>query len=220
MTTLLVTHRDTTAAMETSLCGPAMAANHAAAILTGLLIDQPLQEVVEKLSQLRVIPGRGERLESYGHASVVLDAGGSPDRVVTALRTYRSMKSGGRLWCVLAVNGSDSPEWLARYGSLMERFADNAIVTSQTERKSGFLSASHAVLDGVERCAAFRLVADRRRAIEWAVSEAGPNDTILLVTGQRNQTAVEQRSDIQRISRWVESARESGDSPATLSIFK
>ena len=84
MTTLLFTHRDTTAVMETSLCGPAMAANHAAAALVGLLIAQPLQDVVEKLGQLRVIPGRGQRLEAYGHATVVLESGGSPDRITTA----------------------------------------------------------------------------------------------------------------------------------------
>ncbi len=224
MTTLLVTHQDTTAAMETSLCGAAMAANHAASILVGLLLAKPLQEIVEKLSQLRSIPGRGQRLESFGHAAVVLDAGGSPDRLATTLRTYRSMKSNGRLWCVLAINGNDSPELLSRYGNAMERFADNAIITAQAGTKSSFLSASHGVLDGVERCAALRLVADRRRAIEWAVSEAGPNDTIVVVTGERNQTAVEQRSDIEIISRWVESERErhakqSQANPVKLTIF-
>lgn len=220
MTTLLVTHQDTTAVMETSLCGAGMAANHAAAIMVGLLVGQPLHEVVEKLSQLRCVPGRGQRLESFGQAAVVLDAGGSPDRVATTLRTYRSMKSAGRLWCVLAIDGNDPPEVLARYGNLIERFADNAIVTAQTEAKSSFLKASHGILDGVEKCAAFRLVADRRRAIEWAISEAGPNDTILCISGEKNQTAHAQRSDIERIGGWVDSARESKDEPVKLSIFK
>ena len=226
MTTSLITHQDTTAVMETSLCGPAMAANQAAAVLVGLLIGEPLQEVVEKLSQLRSLPGRGQRVEGFDQATVVLDAGGSPDRAATALRTFRSMKSPGRMWCVLAIDGNDSPELQARYGSLLERFADNAIVTSRAEAKASFLSASHAVLDGVEKCASFRLVADRRRAIEWAVSEARPGDTILFITGERNQTATEQRSDIERISGWIDSARKAGakadnaeNNPVKLSIF-
>ena len=116
MTTLLVTHHDTTAVMETSLCG----AGHGGRIMLprswlACLSISRLQEVVEKLSQLRCVPGRGQRLESFGHAAVVLDAGGSPDRVATTLRTYRSMKSAGRLWCVLAIDGNDPPETLARY---------------------------------------------------------------------------------------------------------
>jgi UDP-N-acetylmuramoyl-L-alanyl-D-glutamate--2,6-diaminopimelate ligase len=220
MTTLLVTHHDTTAVMETSLCGAGMAANHAASISVGMLVGQPLHEVVEKLSQLRSIPGRGQRLESFAHAAVVLDAGGSPDRVTTTLRTFRSMKSAGRLWCVLAIDGSDSPEVLARYGNLIERFADNAIVTAVTEGNSSFLKASHAILDGVEKCAAFRLVANRRRAIEWAISEARPNDTILFITGEKNQAAHAQRSDLERISGWVDSAREPNDEPVKLKVFQ
>jgi UDP-N-acetylmuramoyl-L-alanyl-D-glutamate--2,6-diaminopimelate ligase len=213
MTTLLITYQDTSAVMETSLCGAAMAANLAAAVLVGLLVAQPLQEIVEKLCQLRSVPGRGQRLESFGQAAVVLDAGGSPERATSALRTFRSMKSAGRLWCVLAINGNDSPEQLAQYGTQLERFADNAILTSKLGAKSTFLAASHAVLDGIEKCAAFRLVADRRRAIEWAVSEAGPLDTILVITGQQKQTAAEHRTDIERISGWVSAARELNEKP-------
>jgi UDP-N-acetylmuramoyl-L-alanyl-D-glutamate--2,6-diaminopimelate ligase len=213
MTTLLVTHHDTTTVMETSLCGPAMAANHAAATLFGLLIAQPLALVVETLSQLRVVPGRGERLEHFGHATVVIDAGGTPDRVATTLRTYRASKAPGRLWCVLAANGHDAPQTLARYGTLLEQLADHSIVTAQLPTKATFLAASHGVLDGVQRCAAFRLVADFRRAIQWAVSAARPSDTILVITGQRGQSAREQRVDLEQISAWVEEARQSPAAP-------
>ena len=203
----------------------AMAANHAAATLVGLLIAQPLQDVVEKLGQLRVIPGRGQRLESYGHATVVLESGGSPDRIATALRTHRSMKSGGRLWCLLAIDSEIPGEHLAQLGSSMERFADSAIVTSTLAGKRTFLSASHHVLDGVERCASFRLVADRRRALEWAVSEAGPQDTVVLFLNERNQTAQQQRCDIEQITKSLEEMRESRNKPTQspapthLSIF-
>ncbi len=211
VTTLLVSHGDATAAMETHLCGAAMAANHAAAIAFGLLIGEPLERIVEKLSQLRSIPGRTQRLEQYSHAAVVLDAGGTPERAATTLRTCRSMKGAGRLWCVLAINGGDDPETLARYGTLTERFADHTIVTSQAGKKSSFLGATHNVLDGVNKCAAFRMVADRRRAIEWAVSEARPDDTILVIAGERHDNAVSQRSDIERLGAWVETARNSQD---------
>lgn len=220
MTTLLVTHHDTTAVMETSLCGAGMAANHAAASTVGLLSGLPLQDVVEKLSQLHSIPGRGQRLESCSHAPVILDAGGSPDRLTTTLRTYRSMKAGGKLWCVLAVDGTDPPETLARFGSLIERFADNAIVTAAGDGSSSFLQASHALLDGVEQCAAFRLVANRQRAIEWAIAESGSNDTIVFITGEKNQTAHAQRSDLERIQGWVDEARNPNDQPAKLKVFK
>lgn len=205
MTTLLMSHDRTTAVMETTLCGAAMAGNHAAAAAAGLLIAQPLHEVVERLGSLRMIPGRGQSLSQFGNATVVLDRGGSPDRAGETLRTYRSMKGAGRLWCILAIEADDAPETLARYGQLLERFADTAIVTSTSDSKSQFLASSHAVLDGVERCAAMRLVADQQRAIQWAMSEARATDTILVVGGLSGNSAHQRRAEIERVQAWVES---------------
>ncbi|QDT06329.1 MurE-like ligase [Rubripirellula lacrimiformis] len=211
MTTLLVTYDDTTAVMETSLCGGAMAANHAAAVLVGLLLDQPLHEAVEKVSTLRSVPGRGQRLSRYGHASIVLDLGGTPDRVAASLRTFRSGKGAGRLWVIQAIDGGEQPEILARYGHLIERFADKAIVTSLPSSRENFLAASHAVLDGVEKCASMRLVADRTRAIQWAMNSSGPNDTILVITGDRYQTAMSARTDLQNLEAMIEKQWDKAD---------
>lgn len=218
MTTLLVSYRDTTAVMETSLCGPAMAANHAAAALLGLLLDQPLQEVVERLGQLRVIPGRGERLVSQHSATVVLETGGSPERIDAALRTHRSMKSPGKLWCVMAVDETMCAEELSQFGTLMERYADVSIVTSTPANKRGFLPTSHHVLDGVQRVASLRLVADRERACLWALGEAGPRDTIVLFTNERGQTAQQQRLDLELLTNSVEQHRSRAPVAATPSI--
>ncbi len=225
MTTLMVNHQETTAMMETSLCGAANANNQLAATLVGLLLGHPIDQIVEHLSRMRDVPGRGQRLIEYGQATVVIDAGGSPDRVAGALRTQRSMKADGRLWCVLAIDSNDSRETLSQYGSLLERFTDQPIVTARSGAKQGFMSASHAVLDGVQKCAAIRLVADRRSAIEWAISESNPNDTIMIITGQSGLTANQQRVDIELIHSWVQKSRvdsgaESGDVAVTLKIFK
>ncbi len=203
MSTLLLTHQDTTAVMETALCGDAMAANHAAAATVGLLIALPLESIAERLGSLREIPGRGQRLSEYDRATVVVDAGGSPDRVLSSLQTCCSMKSNGRLWCVLAIDQATSAESLARYGSIMERFADHAVVTSRKEAQSAFLNDSHSLLDGVTKCAAFRLVANQKRAVEWAVEQASPADTVLVITSQTGQSARQQRSEIERLKRWL-----------------
>lgn len=222
MTTLLVRHGNTTAAMESPMCGAANAANQLAATLVGLLLGHPLQEIVENLGKLREVPGRDQRLIEFGQPTVVIDAAGTPQRAAAALRTHRSMKGGGRLWCVLAVDGTTPAETLARYGSLMEKFADQAIITATSNSKKAFMSASHSVLDGVEECAAMRLVADRRRAIEWALSESRPDDTILILTGEPTQTAHQQRSDIDKVKGWIEASREPMEEcdAVTLKIFQ
>ena len=68
MSTLMVSHQDTSAMMETALCGAAMAADNAAAITVGLLLANPLHEVVEKVGSLRAVPGRGQRHAAFDRA--------------------------------------------------------------------------------------------------------------------------------------------------------
>jgi len=224
VSTLLLTHQDSTTIMETCLCGYAMAANHAAAAVVGLLLAEPLERIAESLSQLRTVPGRSQRMVEHGKPTVVIDAGGTPARAVEAMRPCRDMKAGGKLWCILVLDAAADADTLSRYGTQLERFADQAIITATDQSRSGFLAASHNVLDGVKKCASFRLVANRHRAIEWAVTEAAAEDTVLIITGERGLTAHAQRTDLARIEECVESSRNCVDEVDTelkpkLSIF-
>ena len=220
ISTLMITHQDTSAMMETPLCGAAMAANHAAAVTAGLLVEMKLPQIVELLSQLRTIPGRGQLLSSLEAADVIIDVAGTAERSAATLRMARSMKR-GKLWCVLAVDESDGEAELARYGGLIERFSNEAVICASAPGQSSFLKASHAVLDGVEKCAAVRLVVSQKRAIEWAIGEARPTDTVLILGGMQGTTAQQQRSKLQTINRWIEKARGAHQAePPQLKIYQ
>jgi UDP-N-acetylmuramoyl-L-alanyl-D-glutamate--2,6-diaminopimelate ligase len=222
MSTLMVTHQSTTAMMETALCGGGNAANHLSAVVVGLLLGQPLEQIVERLGQLREIPGRGQRLSQVGDPTVVIDVAGTPDRAAVSLRSARMNKGNGRLWCILAIDGADPDEVQSRYGTLIEKFAEHAIVTARRGTKSTFMAAAHACLDGVQKCVAIRLIADQRQAIQWAMRQAKPADTILILGGGRQPTAHQQRAEIKRLVEWVNHARptpEIGEA-VMLKIFK
>ena len=221
VSSLMVAHQNTSAMMETSLCGLANAENHLAATLIGLLLGHRIEQIVEHLGKVRDLPGRGQRIVEYGHPTVVVEAGGSPERAKASLRTERSMKAGGRVWCVLAIDGRDPAVSLSQYGTVLEKYANQPIVTSTLSGKSAFMSASHCVLDGVKDCAAIRLVADRQRAIEWALSGASANDTVLILIGEKNQTACQQRGDVQQIVEFVKATRQPEvEQPVSLKVFK
>ncbi|TWU32886.1 glutamate ligase domain-containing protein [Novipirellula artificiosorum] len=208
MSTLMVTHESVSAAMETTLCGAAMAANHAAATAVGILLNQPLEEIVEHLSGLRSVPGRMQVLSSFESADVIVDSARTPEQVAATLRAARAMKQpGGRLWCVMAIDPESDPVQLALLGGHAERFTDQPIVTCVKQSKDHFLRASHAVLDGVKKCALMRLVADQKRAIEWAISESSARDCVVILGGVDRGHAQDQRSQIERLTQWVESSR-------------
>jgi len=63
------------------------------------------------------------------------------------------------------------------------------------------------VLDGVQKCAAMRLVADHERAVRWAVAQAQPQDRIQVLGGVDSGSAHVHRSHLAEIRGWVESER-------------
>ena len=219
MSTLMLCAGDTSAMMETPLCGHGMASNIAAVTALGVLLGHSPHEIGEHLSKLRSIPGRGQRLVDFGHATVVIESGGSVDRISEALRTAKATGCGGRVWCVLSIGDQDCEETLARYGQVAERFAHHAVLTSRPHQSGSFLKQSHQVLDGVKECAAVRLVADRSKAIEWAIGTSRARDTIVVVTNGVNQTAQDARTEFLQIEDLVQKTRSkhsqaSGDADA------
>ncbi len=208
MSTILVATDDLTAAMETSLCGGAMASCHAAATTLGLLIGQSLTDVLNTLGTVRQLPGRMQSITSFGQPAVYLDVAGSPKRLASALRATRAMQQ-GKLWCVLSMTGSESSAELAEYGRIAERFSGQVVLTCHTAAKPHFLELAHAVLDGVKKCAAIRWVADWNQAIRWTIGQAKSNDTVLVVGGVRRGSPMQHRREIATIETWIESAIES-----------
>ncbi len=207
MATLMLSAGDTSAMMETPLCGTGMSLNIAAAATLGSLLGHSLHDIARHLNKLRSIPGRGQRLIDYGRSTVVLETGGTPDRVVDALKTAKATGAGGRVWCVLAVSQKDDESTMATLGHHIERFADHCVVTSRPGDADGFLKRSHQLLDGVRECAAIRLVADQNAAITWAIQSAKPRDTVVVITGRRDQTASEARTELTSIEALVEKVR-------------
>ena len=226
VSTLLLTHQDSTTVMETYLCGHAMASNHAAAAIVGLLLAEPLERIAESLSQLRTVPGRGQRLAEYGKSTVVIDAGGTPARAVEAMRPCRDMKAGGKLWCVLVLDAKADADTLCTIRALSWK----TFFRSSNHHCNGpiavwfFWQRPTMCSMASKNVRASAWFANRHRAIEWAVTEAAPQDTILIITGERGLTAHEQRTNLSNIEQCVEQSRGHAgkiemDSKPKLSVF-
>ncbi|KAA5545961.1 hypothetical protein FYK55_03345 [Roseiconus nitratireducens] len=209
MSTLMLSAGDTTALMETPLCGEAMAANIGAAMTLGSLLGTSLHKIAGYLSKLRSIPGRGQRLVDFGRSTVVLETGGAVDRVRQALQTAKATGVGGRIWCVLAVGQTMSNETLAQYGRCIERHAHQCVVTSRPGGSNAFLQSTHQLLDGVKHCAAIRMVADPTDAISWVLRQSGPRDTVVIITNAPAGSPQQGRLELQQVERLVDSVRES-----------
>jgi UDP-N-acetylmuramoyl-L-alanyl-D-glutamate--2,6-diaminopimelate ligase len=159
-------------------------ANALAASACALALGHPLGMVVERLATAPQVPGRMERLADRP-CVVLRDYAHTPDALERALRTLRPLTS-GRLVVVFGCGGDRDRGKRPLMGQVAAELADLAVVTSDNPRSE----SPEAIIDEIEAGMGgsphVRMV-DRLAAIQHALAEAAPDDTVLLA-GKGHET--------------------------------
>jgi UDP-N-acetylmuramoyl-L-alanyl-D-glutamate--2,6-diaminopimelate ligase len=171
--------RSHSAAVRTRIIGDQHISNCLAAAAVTLSLGVSLDRVVLGLEAVGSLPGRLERIECGQPFGVFLDGAESPDRLANTLRTLRSVTR-GKLICVYGPDGMRPGDERPLVGRAVERLADVGVITANNPGSEPVLRIAHDVLDGYQHVARGRIIPDRRRAIAWALREAGPDDVVLI----------------------------------------
>lgn len=172
------------AAVTLPLLGDFNVSNALAAAACGLALGLPLAEAVERLAAAPQVPGRMERI-SDRPCVVLRDYAHTPDALERALRTLRPLTR-GRLLVLFGCGGDRDRGKRPLMGRLAAELADLAVVTSDNPRTED----PDAIIDEIEQGMGgvpHLRITDRLRAIHAILSEARPDDTILLA-GKGHET--------------------------------
>ncbi len=135
--------------------------------------------IAESLGQLECVPGRLERIGSSRGFEVLVDYAHTDDalrRVVTGLKSLTQ----GRVICVFGAGGDRDRKKRPLLGEAATH-ADFAIVTSDNPRTEPPQSIIEDIVAGFPiGFSQFHIEPDRRRAIEFALSEAREGDCVLI----------------------------------------
>jgi UDP-N-acetylmuramoyl-L-alanyl-D-glutamate--2,6-diaminopimelate ligase len=155
-------------------------------IVAALGLD--LKRAAAALATVDPVPGRLERCDGPEDDCVVLvDYAHTPDaleRVLAALEP-----ASGRIWCVFGCGGDRDPRKRFPMGRAVGERAFCAIVTNDNPRSEAPEQIAEAVVEGLRAAAGARYEVnlDRARAIDRAVSQAGPGD-VVLIAGKGHET--------------------------------
>jgi UDP-N-acetylmuramoyl-L-alanyl-D-glutamate--2,6-diaminopimelate ligase len=138
----------------------------------------PLGTAVSALKGAGLVPGRFEAVDAGQPFAVLVDYAHTPDSLENVLRAARGLAGEGRLHVVFGCGGDRDRGKRPLMGEIARRLADRAIVTSDNPRSEDPETIIAEILAGsgtdVEHDA------DRRRAIELAVSTAEPGDVVVI----------------------------------------
>jgi len=178
--------------LESPLVGEFNVENVAVAVGVAVGLGLPHEAVARGVAACPQVPGRVERVSAAGEGPIVLvDYAHTPDAVEKLLRTLRPLAA-GRLIAVFGCGGDRDRGKRPLMAKAVAAYADRAIATSdnpRTEDPEAILDDVERGLDALTRVApealdatprAWARVADRRRAIELAISIARPEDTVAI----------------------------------------
>ena len=159
--------------------GRFMAANATAAAAALSLTGVALAQVQEMMKGIQTVPGRMEiiRVESSRGPRVIVDYAHSPGAIETVLAAARP--ASGRLIAVLGAGGDRDHTKRSLMGNAASA-ADVVVVTDDNPRSEDPAQIRAAIVSGISgsRC---KEIADRAFAIQWAVSEADEQDTVVIL---------------------------------------
>jgi len=166
------------------LLGSHNVSNALAAFATCAGLGVPPDRILEGIESIVSVPGRFEHIDLGQDFQVIVDYAHTEDGLRNVLRAAREICS-RRLIVVFGCGGDRDKSKRPKMGAAAAELADFAIATSDNPRTE---SPERILLDievglqraGAKRDDAYRVILDRRAAIEHAVDMAGPGDVVLI----------------------------------------
>ncbi|MFM7071219.1 MAG: Mur ligase family protein [Planctomycetota bacterium] len=182
--------------VRTAMIGDHHIYNCLAAAAVALTWGVDLDTIVRGLEAVTKLPGRLERLDCGQPFNVYVDAAKAPDSLTAALKTVRQITR-GRVICVIGAEGERCSGLRPQLGRVVERLAHVRVLTSDNPRHEAPLETIHGLLDGFHRPQDALVRPDRLAAIEWALDQARPGDSVVIAG--KGETKV-QEIDGQRLA--------------------
>lgn len=176
--------------LATHLPGKFNISNMTAAATMAYLLGVDTESIVAGVADLEEIPGRFERVDIGDKPyEVIVDYAHTPDALEKLLETTKTITK-NRVILVFGACGDRDKLKRPIMGEIAGRLANRIIVTDEESYNEDPDAIRKAVIEGVEQAKAtakMTEIADRREAIEKALSIATKGDTIL-VTGMGHET--------------------------------
>jgi UDP-N-acetylmuramoyl-L-alanyl-D-glutamate--2,6-diaminopimelate ligase len=172
----------------TPLVGRHNVSNCLGAIAAGLHLGLDLEQCRAGIAAMLHVPGRLQQVNPGGEFDVYVDYAHTPDAVSRAVGTVRQTTQ-GRVICVIGAGG-DRDRGKRPLMARAARAADTVVLTSDNPRSEDPLAIIADMLAGIERSPSVHIEADRRAAIEWAIGQARPGDSVI-IAGKGHETVQE-----------------------------
>ena len=177
--TFMITAGSDSIPVRTSIIGDQHIYNCLAATAVGLAQGIEIENIAKGLESVGQIPGRLEKIDCGQDFGVWIDSARSSGQLANAIRSIRQ-NTKGNVWCLCSIDENHSQRERQRLGEVAERAADHVIITNTAGGPMVDFEPAHQILDGFEDPGKAQLIPNRFKAIEWALTQAKPDDAVII----------------------------------------
>jgi UDP-N-acetylmuramoyl-L-alanyl-D-glutamate--2,6-diaminopimelate ligase len=173
--------------VSSSLLGKPNLYNILASIAIAFTLKISPEFIKEGIANLKIIPGRFERIENSLGLNIFVDYAHTDDALRNLLETFRELNP-KRILLVFGAGGGRDKTKRGRMGKVAAGLADLIFLTSDNPRSEDPLAIIHDVEKGIRNGGheSYTIIPDRKEAIEKALS-AGKKGDYILVAGKGHE---------------------------------
>lgn len=164
--------------------------NVLAAVSTALAEEVDLQIIQDSLEEFTSVPGRFELVEAGQPFTVIVDYAHTPDGLDNVLKTAKEFVK-GKLIVVFGCGGDRDRTKRPIMGKIAVQYADVVVATSDNPRSEDpeviLNEIEGGIIPALRHGKTYEKITDRRKAIQYAVNMAQPND-VILIAGKGHET--------------------------------
>jgi UDP-N-acetylmuramoyl-L-alanyl-D-glutamate--2,6-diaminopimelate ligase len=159
--------------------------NVLAAVSVGYIANVPLDSIIQSMEKVKGVPGRFELVSAGQIFPIIVDYAHTPDSLDNVLKTIKQFAN-KRIFVVVGCGGDRDKTKRPIMAQIACRYATDPIFTSDNPRSENPLDILKDMEEGVKGMAYIK-IADRKKAIEYAILHATQGD-VVLIAGKGHET--------------------------------
>ena len=161
--------------------------NALAAISCCMSLDIDLAESAEALKSIKGVKGRAEVVPFDGAFTIIIDYAHTPDALKNIISSIKETAD-GRVVVLFGCGGDRDRTKRPLMGKTAALYADFVIITSDNPRTENPTTITKDIVSGMgDSKTPYIIIEDRTKAIEFAIDNSQPGDTIILA-GKGHET--------------------------------